>query len=110
MTELEWITCEKQGISIDDIVRLLVKTDGEGHFWLNTNLPQQRAAIEPVLVGGTPVLFSTPMDNADYVLNYRCYNALDENLEVEITNKTANGFTATPVENGTLEYFVTEQL
>ena len=112
MTELEWITCELQGISIEDIFKLLIRTDGAGNFWLNTNQYQQRAGIEAVVAAGTDIVFSTPMDNADYVLVYRCYNAADENLEVEIpqANKTANGFRAIPFELGTLEYFVTEQI
>lgn len=111
MTETEFLTCELQGLSIEDIFRKIIKTDGEGNFWLNTNLYQQRAEIELVLAAGTPILFSKPMPNANWVMpSPRCYNALNENLEVVITNKTVDGFTATPFENGTLEYFVTEQI
>lgn len=110
MTITEFLTCETAGMSLETILRLLLKVDADGNIYFNTNQRQQRAAIEIVTTGGTPILFSSAMPDANYILVYRCYNALNENIEVMITNKTANGFTATPVINGTLEYFVTEAI
>ena len=57
-----------------------------------------------ITTAGTNITFAEAFASTDYAITYRCYNASNENIEVEITNKTVNGFTATPYEDGTLEY------
>jgi len=40
----------------------------------------------------------------DYILLYRCYNSSDDLVGVDFSTLTAGGFTATPLEDATLEW------
>lgn len=66
-----------------------------------------RQGVVAVTTAGTIITFTSPLGTlaSDYVLNFWCYNINGDTVICSITNRTSNGFTVTPAEDGNFEYF-----
>ena len=61
-----------------------------------------QAKTTAITTGGTAIALSPSIPN--YIILYRCYNSSGDGVGVDFTLKTSGGFTATPLENSTLEW------
>jgi len=57
---------------------------------------------------GTTVTFPSPFSDTNYALAVTGYDANGNMVAVNVSNRTANGFNATPADNCTLNYLAYE--
>jgi len=68
------------------------------------NTSDIRFSSELVTTAGTIIAFDSVMATVYYAVGIRCFDGSGNNIDFALTDKTVNGFTITPVVNGTIEY------
>ena len=69
-----------------------------------------RTGTSAVTTAGTAILFSSTMGTTPNHFEFRCYDSAGATIGCDITLLTATGFTATPLENGTLTYLAVKTI
>lgn len=95
------------GVTQKDIINALTNStssssSGSGSSVVITDY--FRSGSVSVTSAGVPILFSSDMGIVPTTFQFRCYNALGETVGCSITLLTSTGFTATSMEDATLEY------
>lgn len=62
-----------------------------------------RSGSAPIVSSGTTVSFSSAISGS-FILLFRAYDSSNATIGADISFVTANGFTITPMSNGTVEY------
>lgn len=110
MAIVPYYTCDNTDVDVMTAMRNTIVTDTDtGEVFVqvydpNAPTAEIRAGVTILLAAATPVAFSSAMSAATYALEVRAYNAGGDTVGVTISNKTVNGFTATPIEACTFEY------
>lgn len=104
-----YIDCTNDEFSAEDLLKMLIVEDADGNPAIavyGTNLTTTtKADLESVTSGvAYPVTFATPFADALYSLSIYIHDVAGGNVSFTLNTRSANGFTITPIADGTMHW------